>query len=61
MNSILFKVVKNVLKHAVVVGKSANVVIVTILVDWIDWGPQRNEHYKNSLYDVKISRHLNVH
>ena len=58
MNSSLFKVVKNVLTYAIIVGKSAIVVSVTILVDWIDWGPQRYEHYKSPLYDVKISRHL---
>ena len=36
-------------------------VIETILVDEIDSGPQRYEHWKGPLYDVKISRHLNVH
>ena len=36
-------------------------VIETILVDEIDSGPQRIEHWKGPLYDVKISRHLNVH
>ena len=61
MNSSLFKLVENVLTYVIAVGKSAIVVSVTILVDWIDLGPHRYEHYNSPLYDVKISRHLNVH
>ena len=53
--------VQNVLTYAVAINKRAIVVIETILVDEIDSGPQRNEHWKGPLYDVKISRHLNVH
>ena len=53
--------VQNVLTYAVAIKKRAIVVIETILVDEIDSGPQRNEHWKGPLYDVKISRHLNVH
>ena len=41
-------------------NKRAIVVIETILVDEIDSGPQGNEQWKGPLYDVKISRHLNV-
>ena len=36
-------------------------VIVTILVDKIDSKPQRYEHWNGPLYDVKVSRHHNVH
>ena len=37
------------------------VVLVTILVDLVDSRPLRYEHWKDQLYDVKISWHLNVH
>ena len=53
--------VQNVLTYAVAINKREIVVIETILVDEIDSGPQRYEHWKGPLYDVKISRHLNVH
>ena len=53
--------VQNVLTHTVAINKRAIVVIETILVDKIDSGPQRYEHWNGTLYDVKISRHLNVH
>ena len=42
-------------------NKCAIVVIETILVDQIDSGPQRYEHWNGPLYDVKISRHLYVY
>ena len=61
INSSLFKVVENVLTYALFLRKGAIVVIETILVDWIESGPQRYEPYNSLLYDVKISRHLNVH
>ena len=53
--------VQNVLTYTVAISKREIVVIETILVDEIDSGPQRYEHWKGPLYDVKISRHLNVH
>ena len=53
--------VQNVLTYAVAINKRAIVVIETIIIDEIDSGPQRNEHWKGPLYDVKISRHLDVH
>ena len=53
--------VENVLTYAIFVGESAILVSVTILVDWIDWGPQRYEHYNTPLYDVYTSRHLYLH
>ena len=53
--------VPNVLTYTVAIEKRAIVVIEPILVDQIDSGPQRYEHCNGPLYDVKISRHLNVH
>ena len=53
--------VQNVLTYTVAINKRAIVVTETILVDEIDSGPQRYEHWKGPFYDVKISRHLNVH
>ena len=53
--------VENVLTSTVAIEKCSIVVIETILVDYIDSGPQRYEHWNGPLYDVKISRHLNVH
>ena len=52
---------QNVLTYTVALEKCAIVVIETIIVDWIDSEPQRYVHWKGPLYDVKISRHLNVH
>ena len=53
--------VENVLTYAVASGKGAFVVIVTIIVDWFDSGPQRYEHFNSPPYDVYTSRHLNIH
>ena len=61
INSSLFQVVQNVLAYTVATDKLEIVVIVTILVDYIDSGPQRYEHRLGPLRDVKVSRHLNVY
>ena len=53
--------VQNVLTYTLAVDKCAIVVFVTRLVDYVDSGPQRYEHWNGPLYDVKISRHLNNH
>ena len=36
-------------------------VVLSILFNYIDWGPQRYEHWNGSLYDVRVSRPLNIH
>ena len=61
INSSFFYWLENVLAYNAATGKWKTVIIVTIIVDWIDSGPQRYEHWNGPLCDVKVSRHLNVH
>ena len=58
INSSFFQRIENVLAHVVATSQGKIVVIVAKLVDS---GPLRCEHWKGQLYDVKISRHLNLH
>ena len=59
--SSFFQRIENELTHVVATNQGKMFVIVTILVGLVDSRPLRYEHWKGQLYDVKISRHLNVH
>ena len=60
INSSFFYRLENVLTYTVAIEKRESVIIVTTIVDWIDSGPQRYEHWNGPLCYVKVSRHLNV-